>query len=146
MAENATTTPSETTRNFTRFIVQIEPSMQKMNPYGAHADFADAVISTTVGAPYYGDVKVHCPCGVNITENCHDFVGVDSMVLLFWLDHTTRAIEITDLKVEYRKFGQRLNLQLDYQTGLDSYMRHNPWIQNVVDEVINVFGTGKMEQ
>jgi hypothetical protein len=137
MALLLNTTPSETLRTTknTEFTVHVLPCPTRSTAECCHSEILNVTDS--------GDwLEVKAETEIECYDDDTELTGLDSLVLTFavWNGQTDIRVEDVTLTVSFTKFTKLHEVKLNTVYGdprpLAEYMRVNPWVMKVINNVI----------
>jgi hypothetical protein len=137
MALLLNTTPSETLRNTknTEFTVQVMPIPTRSTAECCHSE----ILTVKEDAEW---IEVKAETEIECYDDDTELTGLDSLVLTFAVWNGQRDIRVEDvtITVSFTKFTKLHEVKLNTVYGdprpLAEYMRVNPWVMKVINNVI----------
>ena len=137
MALLLNTTPSETLRTTknTEFTVHVLPCPTRSTAECCHSE----ILTVTDSADW---IEVKAETEIECYDDDTELTGLDSLVLTFavWNGQTDIRVEDVTMTVKFTKFTKVHEVKLNTVYGdprpLAEYMRVNPWVMKVINNVI----------
>ena len=137
MALLLNTTPSETLRTTknTEFTVHVLPSPTRSTAECCHSE----ILTVTDSGDW---LEVQAETEIECYDDDTELTGLDSLVLTFavWNGQTDIRVEDVTMTVKFTKFTKLHEVKLNTVYGdhrpLAEYMRVNPWVMKVINNVI----------
>ena len=137
MALLLNTTPSETLRTTknTEFTVHVLPCPTRSTAECCHSE----ILNVKEDADW---IEVKAETEIECYDDDTELTGLDSLVLTFavWNGQTDIRVEDVTLTVSFTKFTKLHEVKLNTVYGdprpLAEYMRVNPWVMKVINNVI----------